>query len=152
MNLPRPMVPNGASSVRRSLSWKLKPAEPVRYQRSSNSCAEAAWAKARPPSSAAVRIFLFIEYSSYIGGMKPVEAWASTTTADSARHRREHYAQASEGDVNSPVTCEYGCRASPVTGGCTLYRIMKNRNGQAQQGFCRASGWFSAHFVARESQ
>src|SRR5690554_244534 len=60
MNLPTPSVPNGALRVSRSPSWMFMPTPPVRYHRSSNSCAEAAWVTAKPASKAAHSSFLFI--------------------------------------------------------------------------------------------
>src|SRR5690606_20946502 len=132
MNLPRPSVANGASLVPRSLSWKLKPAAPVRYQRSSKSCAEAAWAKARPPSSAAVRIFLFIYTTPCFGGMKPIEAWSSTATSSSysrtavsAHHRGAHYARSREGHVNSRITIDAVMGSPRIGHGATLYSFIK---------------------------
>ena len=55
-------------------------------------------------------------------------------TADSARHRREHYAQEGEGDVNSHVTCEDDRQTSTGPAGGTLYRLMKLRKTQQWQG------------------
>src|SRR3546814_11159815 len=63
MNWPRPRVTNGTLSVVRSLLWKLEPTLPVRYQRSSNSCALAACAKARPARRATLNMRLFMAES-----------------------------------------------------------------------------------------
>ncbi|CAM0122362.1 hypothetical protein SMG44B_30273 [Stenotrophomonas maltophilia] len=57
------------------------------------------------------------------------------TTADSARHRREHYAQAGEGHVNSPVTCEVLRPTVHRSDVETLYRMMKIRKTLTLQGF-----------------
>jgi len=56
-------------------------------------------------------------------------------TADSARHRREHYAQAGEGHVNSPVTCEAPRTTGHRSDVETLYRMMKIRKTLTLQGF-----------------
>ena len=65
--MPMPRARNGALLVPRLLSCRFMPAEPVTYQRSSNSWALTAGASARPASSAVLNRRIFMG-NSFGGG------------------------------------------------------------------------------------
>src|SRR5688572_11167439 len=96
-----------ASSVLRSLSWKLTPVEPATYQRSSKSWAETACATLRPPSSATQRSFLFM-FSSLIR-VKKLDAFSFRSDGRMSARLRfcltyPTYDGPHEGLVNATIT------------------------------------------------